>query len=79
MAEVSKTVPASDNRASDNRVITKFVATDKPTGNYVFVAGGVYSVNGTEPIEIPEDMREMDARMIAREMLRRLLAKDAPR
>ena len=57
-------------------MITKFVATDKKTNQYVFVARDVYSVNGCEPQAVPEEMREMDARATAKELLRRLIAKD---
>ena len=58
-------------------MITKFVATDRKTSQYVFVAGGVYSVNGCEPQPVPEEYREMDARAIAKTLLRKLIAKDS--
>ena len=57
-------------------MITKFVATDRKTSQYVFVARDVYSVNGCEPQPVPAEMREMDARAAAKELLRRLIAKD---
>jgi hypothetical protein len=54
-------------------VITKFTATDRKTAQYVHVVGGYFSVNGTEPIKVPEEYREMDARAIARTLLRKLI------
>lgn len=57
-------------------VITKYVATDRKTSQYVFVARDVYSVNGCEPQPVPADMREMDARATAKALLRQVISKD---
>ena len=55
-------------------MITKFVATDRKTSQYVFVAGDVYSVNGCEPQPVPAEYRELDARAAAKMLLAKLLA-----
>ena len=57
-------------------MITKFVATDKRTNQYVFVCRDVYSVNGCEPQPVPAEYRELDARQTAKMLLAKLVAKD---
>lgn len=42
---------------------------DKATGDEVFVAGGEYSINGTEPMPVPGDLRHLGAFDAAKQLL----------
>lgn len=42
---------------------------DRKTGDEVFIAGNEYSINGTEPMPIPGDLRHMEPLDIAKQIL----------
>lgn len=51
--------------------------TDRQSGDYATVSGGSFSINGTEPMKIPDELRGLTPLEIAREMLKRHLSKNA--
>ena len=51
------------------------VAKDEATGDDVRVDGGYYSVNGTEPQRVPAELRHLEEKAVALELLRRHLGK----
>lgn len=51
------------------------VATDRKTNQHVYVAGDWFSVNGCDPVPVPEAMRGQPPKAIAMQLLTRLLEK----
>jgi hypothetical protein len=48
---------------------------DKETNEYVMVSGDMYSINGTEPQPIPEDLRGQEPRDQAKQILEAYLGR----